>query len=424
MVQRRSNDHGRTLEIELATSDGTFAEVFWDDGEGFSEQRSARARLEHTPGGFQVLRFPLPDRRIGRLRFDPIDGAGSVVVRGMRVLTSSGAVLAEPHSTSLVPLYQIEAIVRDGSLTRIATDPSATDPELLLSADSLDATAAWYELSSVTPLSVVLAYLTTLLLIVAGAWTVVRRCCRATLLPVIVGCARAEVAWWLIALFGLTLATKLYTIHELPARCGRRSVVRRGRGLSHPFSEGHLTWRAILALHNEHRIFFTRLADLFLLMANGQWDPLVQELVNAVLPLGHRRLAGGALWLAGGRRGSTSSFWAAVLSSSRRSHGKTRSAVFSPPSIFLLFSILALWLVWRSPARSRSWAIGWILCAVSLFTSAGGLVTVGVAGVRKSGAAGRTASVGSSPANNMSVPAVVLTMGIATISPPRLIMRS
>ena len=156
----------------MATSDGSAAQIFWDDGEGFSGQRSATAPLEHTPGAFQVLRFPLPDSRIEHLRFDPINGAGSVVIRRIRVLSSSGAVLTEPQSASLIPLNQIAAIVRDGSLTRIVSDPGAIDPEVLLSPDSWDFAAAWYELSSVTPLSVTLACLTTLTLIVAGAWTV------------------------------------------------------------------------------------------------------------------------------------------------------------------------------------------------------------------------------------------------------------
>ena len=67
-----------------------------------------------------------------------------------------------------------------------------------------------------------------------------------------------------------------------------------GRNLYPAWRDG--TWHAadLLRAHNEHRILWTRLLDLALFSANGQWDPLVQLAANAVL-----RAAGAALlaWL-------------------------------------------------------------------------------------------------------------------------------
>ena len=51
-----------------------------------------------------------------------------------------------------------------------------------------------------------------------------------------------------------------------------------------PWWHDGLTWRQMFALHNEHRIFFSRLLAVALLVLNGQWDPHLQILVNAVHP--------------------------------------------------------------------------------------------------------------------------------------------
>lgn len=51
-----------------------------------------------------------------------------------------------------------------------------------------------------------------------------------------------------------------------------------------PWLNDTLTFSDLLAPHNEHRIFFTRLLNLFLMVVNdNQWDPLVEVLVNACL---------------------------------------------------------------------------------------------------------------------------------------------
>ena len=50
-----------------------------------------------------------------------------------------------------------------------------------------------------------------------------------------------------------------------------------------PFLQGRLTLSDLLAPHNEHRIFCTRLLSLLLLKINGSWNPLQQMVINAVL---------------------------------------------------------------------------------------------------------------------------------------------
>src|SRR5579859_2029662 len=50
-----------------------------------------------------------------------------------------------------------------------------------------------------------------------------------------------------------------------------------------PYFEGRLGSANIFAPHNEHRIVFTKLLSLGLMIWNGQWDARLQCVVNAAL---------------------------------------------------------------------------------------------------------------------------------------------
>src|ERR1700748_2717758 len=49
-----------------------------------------------------------------------------------------------------------------------------------------------------------------------------------------------------------------------------------------PWYEGRLTFAALLAPHNEHRVFFSRLLTLTLTAGNGQWDCMLQMVFDAI----------------------------------------------------------------------------------------------------------------------------------------------
>ena len=50
-----------------------------------------------------------------------------------------------------------------------------------------------------------------------------------------------------------------------------------------PYLDGNLTLSALFEPHNEHRILTTRILSLALLLANGQWDPILEMVVNSIL---------------------------------------------------------------------------------------------------------------------------------------------
>src|SRR4051794_40319006 len=47
-----------------------------------------------------------------------------------------------------------------------------------------------------------------------------------------------------------------------------------------PYFNHHFTLATLFQPHNEHRIVFTRLCELGLLLANAQWDGLLEMVVN------------------------------------------------------------------------------------------------------------------------------------------------
>src|SRR6266404_567932 len=50
-----------------------------------------------------------------------------------------------------------------------------------------------------------------------------------------------------------------------------------------PYFEGHLSLDMLISSHNEHRVFFSRVLSLAELLAAGEWNPILQMIVNAAL---------------------------------------------------------------------------------------------------------------------------------------------
>jgi hypothetical protein len=123
---------GRVLEIRMRSSDGEFAEIWWDSGSGFRAQQSARLPLARTPDAFQSVRFTLPAESLRQLRLDPIDRPGEVFVEDVRVLDAEGTVIRDLNPRSFLPAHQIASVKREGRLVRFVTDANATDPFLLV----------------------------------------------------------------------------------------------------------------------------------------------------------------------------------------------------------------------------------------------------------------------------------------------------
>src|ERR1700676_809326 len=75
------------VEIEMSSSVMSRAQVYWDIGAGMSEVQSYS---QPVSGGNkrQLLRFPIPNGMLLRLRFDPLTSPGTIVIHRAALLRS------------------------------------------------------------------------------------------------------------------------------------------------------------------------------------------------------------------------------------------------------------------------------------------------------------------------------------------------
>jgi hypothetical protein len=142
-----------------------------------------------------------------------------------------------------------------------------------------------------------------------------------------------------------------------------------------PYLRHRLTLSDLLAAHNEHRIFFTRLYDLVLLELAGQWDPILQMLVNAVFHVVFIVI----LVLALGRLVRDFGYfslclWTGVLCAMPFGLENALGGFQSPFYFLLIFSTIALIMLVPAPPLGPRWWIGsGVALASTLCLSSGAL---------------------------------------------------
>jgi hypothetical protein len=366
--------------VELRTSAGTVAQLFWsDDPPNFLEDRSIRVPLQPARDEFQRLRFLLPSKGVRWIRFDPTDAPGEVLIRQMHVLDSRGRILRAFDSETLKPANQIASMARHGEATRLVTEPAATDPFVYASLGCLNAVSPSDSLLLVTLPTVTFTSLAVVVLL--GACVVALGVDafgrgRNRDAPQANGASWRLSALWLVVLFLAVFSAKLFLMRQNPVTVPFWDQWDgEARAVYLPFNECTLSWSRMFALHNEHRVFFSRLLALDLLLANGQWDPRLQQVVNAALHSLTAVLLVVMLWVANDRRRLDLLVLIGVLAFAPPFSWDNTLVGFQSAFYFLLlFSMLGLWLTTQYPAPTVPWCLGWLCALCALFTAAGGLL--------------------------------------------------
>ncbi|WP_233234466.1 hypothetical protein [Bordetella sp. LUAb4] len=180
-------------------------------------------------------------------------------------------------------------------------------------------------------------------------------------------CLTVSLRWWLIGRYG----NPVPFWDQWDAEAVR---------LYQPFVSGRLTWAEMLAPHNEHRIFTTRLLALGLFVLNGAWNPLLEMAVNAILLAGTLVMLSGFLAksLKSGSRIAICGFLLALYAVPYASENTL--AGFQAQFYFnLLFSFLALWLLTTRAAFSAGWLGGVFASAAAYFSLASGIFALAAA---------------------------------------------
>ncbi len=293
----------------------------------------------------------------------------------MRVVDAGGRTIRDINPMVMSALYQIESLTPEGRDVRVRTAAGANDPMLLLRSQWVTPRPRWNAMQFVTPFSLgwIAAAAAGLLAVAMGL--MVR--------DVKAGPVTVHDALWLAAVLLIVIAAKLTLLRLYPMPVpfwdqwdGEVS------NLYLPYFNGGLTWRQMFTLHNEHRIFFTRVLALVLLAVNGQWDPQLQIVVNIGLHALTAVVLTASLWLAAGRRWLA---WIAItvmLAIAPPFALENTLAGFQSGFYFLvLFSALALWLMSAHRPGTGSWIVGWACALAAVVTVAGGILTVLAVGV-------------------------------------------
>ena len=149
-------------------------------------------------------------------------------------------------------------------------------------------------------------------------------------------------------------------------------------GLFLPWLKGTLTISDLFAPQNEHRIFFTRFLSLLLFLSNeGQWDPLLEMVVNALL---FSLTAIILIILLNNLLGQVFQnkvlLSVTLLWSLPYGWENTLGCCFSPHLLMVLFSLLALWGLLLHDNWTWKWWIG-VLCALfAYFNLASGFLVL------------------------------------------------
>lgn len=147
-----------------------------------------------------------------------------------------------------------------------------------------------------------------------------------------------------------------------------------------PYLEGNLSWVSLLAPHNEHRIFTTRLLALGLLELNGSWNPLLQMVVNAVLHIVALCLILTLLLRVIGRQYMPMLLaFAMVLFSVPFAWENTLAGFQSQFYFVLFFGALSLWLLITADSLSLKWWSGIFVGVLSFLSLASGVFAIAAA---------------------------------------------
>ena len=145
--------------------------------------------------------------------------------------------------------------------------------------------------------------------------------------------------------------------------------------LFRPWLDGTLRWSDLFAPHNEHRIVLTRIADLALFIANGNWNPWWQLLLNAALHAGIATTLFLVFWSEVSRQ--VRPFWLLGLALIFIAPAGWQNALWGFQSqvyFCSLLSVLALaGLLLGSPLK-RNWWLGWLAGLLTLFALGSGLL--------------------------------------------------
>jgi len=120
------------FEISLSSNAPGFAQIYYETGHGYTENDSDREALVVSTDPV-VRRFPLPTGIYWGLRFDPIDGEGTVAFSDAKIVDRDGNVIRRFGPEDFFSAHQIASLTPKNNGLEMRTIPGGNDPYLVLS---------------------------------------------------------------------------------------------------------------------------------------------------------------------------------------------------------------------------------------------------------------------------------------------------
>ena len=120
-----------TFEFDAASPVPAMAQLFYDVGQGFSEDHSAHVPVAVSPA-HQTYRLPLASGTYRAFRLDPLDRAGSVSLTRLVIRGPGGRIIHAFRPQDVQPQNDIARLTTAGPVIHIETVPAGDDPNLHL----------------------------------------------------------------------------------------------------------------------------------------------------------------------------------------------------------------------------------------------------------------------------------------------------
>jgi Methyltransferase domain len=133
-LQTRMEQHWRDGSIRSAPMAGeTVIQVFWSQGDGFSEENSSHARISHETWRDVSIMLPITGS-MRQLRIDFFSPLTTIEIAAIRVATTSGRVLFDATTANEFEAVNVLGDCRRISLRPLTLEVTGIDPQLHLPA--------------------------------------------------------------------------------------------------------------------------------------------------------------------------------------------------------------------------------------------------------------------------------------------------
>lgn len=119
------------FNVTLTSSSPGTTQLFWDLGQGYSENDSSRQPLKIEPKPV-IYRYMMPMGNIRHLRLDPIDGVGTFTLSHAEIVNYRNQVVHSFRPADFKAFNQIARLEVHGDTVVVQTTPGASDPILEL----------------------------------------------------------------------------------------------------------------------------------------------------------------------------------------------------------------------------------------------------------------------------------------------------